>query len=82
MKVKIFRHTLVRGGKILLCERVGFIVGWLLLATMILLETDRWMVGVDGEPAGIRDRGVEGEGFIVVGVGVVFNVDGRTWRNH
>jgi hypothetical protein len=36
------------------------------------------MVGVDGEPAGIRDRGVEGEGFIVVGVGVVFNVDGRT----
>jgi len=34
--------------------------------------------GVDGEHAGIRDRGVEGDGFIGVGVGVVFNDDGRT----
>ena len=78
MKSKILRLTLVRGGKILLCERVGFILGWLLLATIILLETDRWMVGVDGEPAGISERGVEGDGLIGVGVGVVFNVDGRT----
>ncbi len=73
------KHTFVRDGKILLWERVGFILGWLLLATIILLETDRWMVGgVDGEHAGIRDRGVEGDGFIGVGVGVVFNDDGRT----
>jgi hypothetical protein len=34
--------------------------------------------GVDGEHAGISDRGVEGDGFIGVGVGVVFNDDGRT----
>lgn len=46
---------------------------------MILLETDRWIVGVDGEPAGIRDKGVDGEGFIDVAVGVVFNVVGRIW---
>ncbi len=71
-------HTLVWFGKILLCERVGFILGWLLLATIILLLTDRWIVGVDGEHAGISDRGVEGEGFIGVGVGVVFNDVGRT----
>lgn len=37
---------------------------------------------MDGEPAGISDRGVEGEGFIDVGVEVVFNVDGRTCRNN
>ncbi len=75
-------HTLVRDGKILLWERVGFIFGWLLLATIILLETDRWTVGgFDGEHAGISDRGVEGDGFtgVDVGVGVVFNDDGRTW---
>ncbi len=72
------KHTFVWFGKILLWERVGVILGWLLLATIILLETDRWIVGVDGEPAGISDRGVEGEGFIGVGVGVVFNDVGRT----
>jgi len=81
-ELRIFTHTVVRGGKILLCERCGGILGWLLLATIILLETDRWRVGVDGEPAGISDRGVEGEGFIDVGVEVVFNVDGRTCRNN
>jgi hypothetical protein len=74
----LLRHTFVRDGKILLWERVGVIFGWLLLATIILLETDRWIVGVDGEHAGISDKGVDGDGFIGVDVGVVFNDVGRT----
>ena len=44
---------------------------------MMLLETVRGRVGVEGEPAGIRERGVDGEGLIVVAVGVVLNVVGR-----
>ncbi len=69
-------HTLVRDGKILLWERAGGILGWLLLATIILLDTARWIEGgVDDEDVGISDRGVEGDELTDVDVALA---DGRT----
>jgi hypothetical protein len=70
-------HTLALAGKMLLCERIGFALELLLLATMILLDIERCTGDVLALFEQVGINGITVGDDIFADTVEVFNVDGR-----